>query len=356
MRLHLIEPEAGGRISGGYLYNHRIAEGAPELELHALRVDTLERELARLSLGEEAMVLADSLFLTSELMPPFLALRRPGLELGVLMHALPSFITRAGDRARLSSSLPLLPSRDELELIQALDIVVAPGPYVPRLLSQCHATVRCTICPPGVDQRMPWRRTQPRRGEPVRLISIGSVTPLKGFADAVLALAQVKSRAWQWTIVGHLGIAPDHVADLRHSVSRHDLAGHIHFKGQQSHEETLAELSRSDILLLPSFTENHPLVALEALAAGVPVVGYAVGGLPDIVVHDETGFLAPLLDVSTLGTFLERSITEADTRERLFRGCAEAARTLPTWSDAARQLLASLQGSAARSRPLPDRE
>lgn len=355
MRFHLIEPQAGGRISGGYLYNHRMAAGAPELELHAVRLDELDRDLAHLDLGERALVLADSLFLTPDLMPPFLALRRPGLELGVLMHALPSFITRGGDRARLSSALPLLPTREELQLLEALDFVVAPGPYVPRLLSQCHASIRSIICSPGIDPRAPRPRQRDPK-EPVRLISMGGVTPLKGFADAVLALSEVKSRAWRWTLIGHLGIAPDHVADLRRSVSHHGLEGQIHFTGQRGHEETLAELWQSDLLLLPSFTENHPLVALEALAAGVPVVGYAVGGLPDIVVHDETGFLAPLLDVSALAALLERSISEGHTRERLSQGCVETARTLLTWPEAARQLAALLKQAAAPSRPLPDHE
>lgn len=356
MRLHLIEPHAGERISGGYVYNHRMAAGAPGIEVHAVRSHDLGRELGQLDLGKRGVVLVDSLFLTRELLSPFLALRRPGLELGVLMHALPSFITRAGERALLSSALPLLPTRDELELLEALDFVVAPGPYVPRLLSQCRASVRSIICPPGVDPRAPRVPVRRGPGEPLRLLSMGGVTPLKGFADAVLALAEVKSRAWRWTLIGHLGIAPAHVADLRRSVSRHGLEGHVHFTGQRSHEETLAELAQSDLLLVPSFTENHPLVALEALTAGVPVIGYEVGGLPDIIVHDETGLLAPLLDVSTLAALLERYVSEADTRERLSQGCLEAARTLLTWPEAARQLVAQLKQPTDPSRPLPDHE
>jgi glycosyltransferase involved in cell wall biosynthesis len=351
MRVHLVEPHSSGRISGGYLYNHRIAEGAPDLELHAVQLATLDRDLAALDLGGPAVVLADSLFCTPELMAPFFPLRRGGRRLGVLLHAFPSFVERAGDRALLSSALPLLPTPDELAVLDQLDLVVAPGPYIPRLLRQCRARVRCIICPPGIDPSGPRRHAERGLAAPVRMISMGGVTPIKGLADAMLALGDIKSDAWRWTIVGHVGLAPEHVQSLQQMARSRGLETRVHFTGQQGHEATLAELRQSDLLLVPSYTENHPLVALEALAAGVPVVGYEVGGLPDIIRHEQTGLLAPLLDVTTLSAHLDRLVDNPEMRERLSRNCLEAAQKLLTWPEAARHFLASLRGGAPASGP-----
>ncbi|MFG0320237.1 MAG: N-acetyl-alpha-D-glucosaminyl L-malate synthase BshA [Planctomycetota bacterium JB042] len=62
----------------------------------------------------------------------------------------------------------------------------------------------------------------------------------------------------------------------------------------QKVEEVLAD---ADILLQPSGTEAFGLAALEAAACGVPTIGYVIGGLPEVVVDGETGFLVPFKDV-----------------------------------------------------------
>jgi glycosyltransferase involved in cell wall biosynthesis len=348
-RVHLIEPHSSGRISGGYLYNQRLAGAAPNaIRRHAVRVDTLERDLAQIELDTPALLLADSLFLKPALMAPFLALRRPGLALGVLMHAFPSFIERAGDRGVLAQSLPLRPTPDELALLDQLDLLVAPGPYVPRLLTECGARLRTLVCAPGRDEPLAVPSTSPvvrarDAASATRIISVGNVTPLKGLLDGLQALAGLASPAWRWTIVGDLASAPLHVADLRQQIAALGLAERVELAGQRDHAATLALLRQSDVLLLPSYTENHPLVALEALAAGVPVIGYAVGGLPDIVRHEQTGLLAPLLEVAALTRQLGRWQNEPATRRQLARACLAAAPGFPSWEASALQLLDQLR-------------
>jgi glycosyltransferase involved in cell wall biosynthesis len=343
-RVHIVEPDSSGRISGGYLYNQKLeAASGSRMERHAVRLESLASDLGRIALGERALVLADSLFLNDALLAPFLSLRRPGVRLGMILHAFPSFIERAGHRRRLAESLPLMPTPGELANLTELDLVVAPGPYVPRLLSECDGSIHTLVCPPGIDEELGVAapRARPARA-PVQLLSMGGVTPLKGFADGIEALARAEVGQWSWTIVGHLGSAPEHVRELRGLAEARGLTPDIHFLGQRSHEETLALLGESDLVLLPSYTENHPLVAMEALCAGVPVVGYEVGGVPDIVEHERSGLLSPLLDVDALSRNLARLIRERETRDRLSRGALLARRSFTTWEESAQQLLAAL--------------
>jgi len=76
-------------------------------------------------------------------------------------------------------------------------------------------------------------------------------------------------------------------------------------------------LSVADVLLLPSSTESFGLAALEALACEVPVIATRVGGLTDLVLDGETGFL---FDVGDIGTMAERAIellADPDKRRRM---------------------------------------
>lgn len=342
MRPRLIEPCAGGRISGGFLFNTRLACSEPGLERIAVRPEHLAADLAPLEALEPGWVIIDSLFLNRRQLPPFARLRRAGHRLALLLHAFPSFVQRGEDRERLARSLPLLPTDEELELLGGVDLLIAPGPYAPRVLAERGARVATTICPPGVDRAPPGTpRPEPRPAR-VELISIGSVTPLKGFLDAAEALGHLRGRDFRWTVIGHLGTAPDHVARLERRLEELGIADRVVLAGQRAHADTLAQLRQSDLLLLSSFTENHPLVALEALAAGVPVVGYAVGGLPDIVQSGEHGLLAPLLDIPALATCIDELIANADQRARLAAACLLAAARLPSWDEAARHFLAML--------------
>jgi len=339
MRIHLIEPDANGLISGGYVYNHRIAQAAPEVELHAVKLEAIERELANLHLAEPGLVLLDSLFLTRHRMAAFRGLaQRPGLRCGVLLHAFPSFIERAGDREGLVSALPLTPTGEELQLLEELDVLVALGPYVPELVAACGASIRACVCPPGVDREQVAGPTRDP-GAPVQVLSIGSVTPLKGFMDGLEALAGLGAHQFRWTIMGSLTTAPECVSELRGRVDAWGFGDAVRFLGQCSPERVREELRRSDLLLVPSYTETFSLVALEAIALGVPVVGYEVGGLAHVVRPDETGLLVPLFDVSALANDLARLVVDPGERQRLAAGCVRAASSIPTWAAAARHFV-----------------
>ncbi len=73
----------------------------------------------------------------------------------------------------------------------------------------------------------------------------------------------------------------------------------VRFLGHRSDIPQL--LALSDLLVLPSYTEGLPLVILEAMAAGLAVVATPVGGIPEVLIHQETGLLIPVEDVQALG-------------------------------------------------------
>jgi glycosyltransferase involved in cell wall biosynthesis len=76
-------------------------------------------------------------------------------------------------------------------------------------------------------------------------------------------------------------------------------------------------LPQADVVVLPSYTEGLPNVALEASAAGVPIVATAVGGIPEVVQHEETGILVPSGQPRKLAAALNRLLQSEELRKEM---------------------------------------
>ncbi|GAF09094.1 glycosyltransferase [Paenibacillus pini JCM 16418] len=97
----------------------------------------------------------------------------------------------------------------------------------------------------------------------------------------------------------------------------------VYFLGKQ--DEIAQVISLADVLLLPSEKESFGLVALEAMACGVPTVGSQAGGIPELVVHGETGFLTPIGDTSQMAEYAIRLLSDAELTERFREACLRRA-------------------------------
>ncbi|KAB2922318.1 MAG: N-acetyl-alpha-D-glucosaminyl L-malate synthase BshA, partial [Bacteroidetes bacterium] len=76
------------------------------------------------------------------------------------------------------------------------------------------------------------------------------------------------------------------------------IGDHVRFLGKQ--QELVEILSCADLFLMPSQSESFGLSALEAMACGVPVISSSVGGLPELVLHNQTGYIAEIGDVERM--------------------------------------------------------
>jgi N-acetyl-alpha-D-glucosaminyl L-malate synthase BshA len=94
-----------------------------------------------------------------------------------------------------------------------------------------------------------------------------------------------------------------------------NLTDRVHFLGRQ--DDVSQFMSIADLLLLPSAKESFGLVALEAMACGVPTIGARIGGIPEVVIHGETGYLAELGDVNEMAKYAI-NILQNDSTHQLF--------------------------------------
>jgi len=93
------------------------------------------------------------------------------------------------------------------------------------------------------------------------------------------------------------------------------LGDSVKFLGKQA--ELVELLSASDLFLMPSQSESFGLSALEAMACEVPVISSSVGGLPELVVHGETGYIAEIGDIERMAKYAIE-LLQNDTRRAMF--------------------------------------
>jgi glycosyltransferase involved in cell wall biosynthesis len=323
----LVQPPAHGRISGGFLYNARMAEG--ELwELVDATPDALPGLVRRLP--ERASILMDSIWLTPEHAPLFLAAQGPSAARGLMLHSFPSMIeaTEAGQPPRLQ------PTAFEREIVERLDVVVVPGRHYVDMLDGTRTPL--VVAEPGIDDV--WRAQPRQRSGPCRLVSVGAVTPRKGFLDVAAVLSGLGHRDYTWSVAGSLEVDPAYVALVRERTRGLPVT----FCGQLSPAEVRALVQGSDLLLMPSYDENQPLVLLEAMAASVPAIAYAAGATRHMLEHGREGCIADIGDTEALAEHTRRLIGDEDLRYRMASACWVRQQSLRNWKAAALHASAEL--------------
>lgn len=183
--------------------------------------------------------------------------------------------------------------------------LVAPEHWAKLVLVRCEIPADALVAAPA-------RRAE---GESeVRLVSVGRLSPEKGQSCLLDAFAASSARtSARLTIVGHGPLA----ADLRRQAERLGIADRVRFTGRLGTAETMAEIAAADALVLPSFMEGLPVVLIEALALGRPVIASQVAGIPEAVVNGHNGLLVPPLDTAALTRAIDRLAGSPGLREQL---------------------------------------
>src|SRR6185436_2884357 len=137
-----------------------------------------------------------------------------------------------------------------------------------------------------------------------------------------------------------------------HALARqHGIAERVQVLPHQGDARLAEELERAELALLPSHSESFGLSIAEAQAAGLPVVAYAAGSVPEVVEDGRTAWLAPFGDVDGLARAVTAALSDPD--ECFWRGMRgrERVARLFRWEETAKRVLDGLASLApARSR------
>ena len=168
----------------------------------------------------------------------------------------------------------------------------------------------------AIDAARPGKAVRRDLGLPEGVPVIGLVGRLdhwgKGHQELLAAMARLRERHPAHALIVGGGRRMDEVRQLAASLG---LAGAVHFLGPRPDVPDL--LNAMDIFVLPSYSEGVSLALLKAMAAGLPVIATAVGGLPEVVTDGDNGLLIPPRDAGALAGALERLLTDPALSQRL---------------------------------------
>jgi len=206
-------------------------------------------------------------------------------------------------------------------LAQKAQAFVTPSHFVKRMAvaRQGMPEEKIVVIPHGIDLE----RFQPASTTQYgRILFVGRLVELKGLHHLIDAMATIRDAFPELHLVV-IGDGPDR--RLYENLATKKLGRSCTFLGAQPHEVVRDEMQRAYIFSLPSISmpngeaEGFGMVFLEAQACGVPVVAYAVGGIPEVVAHGRTGFLAQEGDVAALAQYLKIFLEDPDLRDRMGR-------------------------------------
>jgi N-acetyl-alpha-D-glucosaminyl L-malate synthase BshA len=142
-----------------------------------------------------------------------------------------------------------------------------------------------------------FRKNVASKGEKI-LVHTSNFRPVKRVSDAIKIFDIVQKEIPAKLIL--IGDGPDR-SECERLVRQLNLMEKVKFLGKQ---DGLVEiLTASDIFLIPSQSESFGLAALEAMACGLPVISSSVGGLPELVAHNECGFIAEIGDIERMAKY-----------------------------------------------------
>ena len=153
------------------------------------------------------------------------------------------------------------------------------------------------------------------------IMHISNFRPVKRIRDVIHVFARIASRIDSRLIL--VGDGPD-APVAQELASELGVLDRVKFVGIVDRVAPL--LSKADLFLLPSSTESFGLVALEAMASGVPVIASDIGGIPEVVEHGSTGYLAPVGDVDAMARHAIDLLSDEDRHCAFGKEAQEQAR------------------------------
>lgn len=344
------------RLTGGFLYQRRIAELAPAHDAQVVVVCFAERRFPLAAL-DAPRVLRDTLAaggqvivldsLAAALLGPWLWLHGSSLPVVGLLHQPPGGIEGGWLRRGLQRFL------DKLVYRSAARLMAASGLLAEQLMQAGTAPERIVVARPGRDvapvavEARSMRHLDDgyplRAGRRVAALCVANWLPRKGILELLEAVARLPDELVTLHLAGDEQADPAYGPQVSERLVQADLVGRVVQHGALPREGVAALYAGADLFVLPSFEEPYGTVYGEAMALGLPVAGWRAGNLPYLIEHGREGLLVEPGDVEELARALAQLARDDALRLRMGAAARERAASWPTWDDTAATFFATLR-------------
>jgi len=211
----------------------------------------------------------------------------------------------------------------------SMDMVVAPSNGLKKVLERAGVTDRIEVVPNGVDLS-PFRksiepidRSELCIGEnQVILVFAGRIAPEKNLPFLLRAFNGA-AQAYEDLCLLIIGDGPER-ENLEDRVSHMGITDRVHFTGMVDYQKIPSYLAAADVFVTASITEVHPLSVIEAMGAGLPVLGIESPGVGDTVTDGEDGFIVPEEDLAAFTAKMVRLATDTELRNSMSQKARQA--------------------------------
>jgi glycosyltransferase involved in cell wall biosynthesis len=172
--------------------------------------------------------------------------------------------------------------------------------------------------------------------------------PRKGILELLEAFARLPTESGTLHLAGDESADATYGARVRSRLARPDLAGRVVRHGPLAREDVATLYAAADVFVLPAAREPYGTVWGEAMAFGLPVVGWRAGNLPYLAADQGEGLLVEPGDVVALSQALLRLALDGDLRAKLGSAATRRALGRPTWEASAALFFAAIREAIER--------
>ena len=323
------------QLTGGYLYHRRIADLA---SAHDARIDFRSARLSHNPFDADAdVILIDSI--AAAIVTPWLWRRPRGVPFAAILHQPPGGIDHGPIRRVVQSRL------DQVVYRRCELLVAASAALADELRDTYRVSpARIHVVAPGRDVAPPAAATRDlRNGRRAAFLSVGNWVERKGTLELLEALARLEASVATLHLVGRSDIEPRYAERVRSRLFAPDLADRVVVHGPVSRDEVALLYAGADAFVLPSRREPYGTVYGEAMACGLPVVGWRAGNLPNLAEDGVHGVIVEPGDIDGLADGMRRLATDEAWRHQLAEAARLRAEGFPTWNQSAAELFAVLR-------------